>query len=232
MLVGLAAALKVDLREGAEALHAGKLDLEATLVVRQDLALNGDALVLGLFEHLERLDVLAERGGELDAAAGVDDEGLDLVADLHGDVAFVIYELGGIDGALGLGAEADEDGAARDGDDAGLHPVAVAEVGDGGVGGAEHGGEVVGCRNLLVGRRGVATGLVRGSSLGRARSGRRSGGGSRGRDLSGSDDGGSGLGRALGRGLDRFVRTCGNLGLVCPASNLHARLVLFHFDLP
>ena len=48
------------------------------------------------------------------------------------------------------------------------------------------------------------------------------------------DGGGRGgdRGSSLRQGLDRFFRTCGNLCLVYLASNLHARLVIFHFDLP
>src|SRR5262249_34728976 len=97
----------VELRDRAEAAHAGDGDLDAALVDRGDQALDGEAeggrlleLGLGDVAGAERVKDDAAR-----LARGLDDAALDGVPDADAELAALVAKLDDVDHPLGLGAE-------------------------------------------------------------------------------------------------------------------------------
>src|SRR5207237_4770618 len=88
---------------------AGDVDLEAALHHALHDALDGEPERLRFLEHLAAALAALEHAGDDDTVvAGADDAALDDVADLGGDVPFLVPELGGAHDGLALGADVEE----------------------------------------------------------------------------------------------------------------------------
>ena len=108
MLRRIRAALRVDLRERAEAALAGDADLVSALDLPFDLAFDGKPGVEGVLELAQRRRTTRQRARERDPSGSRHDHRLDAIADVDLDVALVIFQFSDFDHRFALAANVDE----------------------------------------------------------------------------------------------------------------------------
>src|SRR5262249_13099975 len=107
----------VDLRCRAESADPGDVDRDAALDDLGDHALDGNAELLCLLELRAGLGAAAELDAEHEEATrGVDDTGVDGVADLDQELALGVADLGAVELSFRLAADVDKHGLLADRD--------------------------------------------------------------------------------------------------------------------